>query len=560
MPLLQITANNSTGSIPTVGAKEIYTTGVVYYVDSNNGNDTSAGTTPATAMATLAAALAVATANKGDVIILMPGHAETLTAELTVNVEGVSILGLGQGDNRPQITFGTDTAAGLTIASDNVTIRDVIFKNDIDSQVHMFDVTKAYFVLDHCELWEGSSKQVLDYIDFSGADADHCTIRDCQIVSKAAGANSGIKIGAAIDDLRLLGNRVIGDFSDAALQNPTGTVATNLLIAGGVYRNDQTGDHAIQLVSAVTGEGRDVALFSDAVATCLDPGSVRLTGTRGNFAIDQGSVELPLGASAEDFIGADNADNNAATTNVAANEDGSLLERLEQLQEAINIGSGTSLGANKSLVDALGTDGVTLVDDAASIVGILGVDDANNAFASSSVAANRDGSILERLEHIVNNLLAETPGTYVPGLGYKVTKTEDVNVATGDDLFTVTGKVLVTLWSGEVTNALDAAVTDYKLRVKTSNIDLCAASNIASAAIGFMFNMNGDAGDTLINTASATEAADVNGKGLASRVIGKASGSITLESNRTAGAASDAIVHTLFYLPLEASAAVAAAA
>lgn len=71
--------------------------------------------------------------------------------------------------------------------------------------------------------------------------------------------------------------------------------------------------------------------------------------------------------------------------------------------------------------------------------------------------------------------------------------------------------------------------------------------------------MCGDAGDTLINTASASGTADVNGKGLASRIVGSAGGSLTLQSNRTAGDSGDAIVHTLFYLPLEDGARVVAA-
>lgn len=144
-------------------------------------------------------------------------------------------------------------------------------------------------------------------------------------------------------------------------------------------------------------------------------------------------------------------------------------------------------------------------------------------------------------------------------LGRAISKTENVNTATGVDLFTVSGSVLITLWKVEVTNAIDAAVTDYKLRVKTSNIDLCAASSIASAAIGAIFQLNGDAGDTLINTASATETADTNGKGLANRVVGKAGGTLTLQSLRTAGASGDEVIHTVFYIPLESGAYIAAA-
>lgn len=167
-----------------------------------------------------------------------------------------------------------------------------------------------------------------------------------------------------------------------------------------------------------------------------------------------------------------------------------------------------------------------------------------------------NSSLLTRL----NLLQCLTPATYVPGLGFRVLKTENINTATGVDLFTVTGKVLVTLWTGEVTNALAAGVSDYKLRVKTSNIDLCAASNIGSAAVGFIWQMNNDAGDTLINTASATETADLNGKSACGRIVGKTGGTCVLQSNRTAGDSGDEMKHILFYLPLEASASVAAAA
>lgn len=150
----------------------------------------------------------------------------------------------------------------------------------------------------------------------------------------------------------------------------------------------------------------------------------------------------------------------------------------------------------------------------------------------------------------------------VLGIG-PISKTENVNTATGVDLFTVTGKVLITLWTGEVTNALHTTVTDYKLRVKTDNVDLCAATDLSSAAVGYMFALSNDAGDTLLQSStyavSAVKATDNNAKPSAGRIIGLAGGSCTLQSNRTAGAAGDAIVHTLYYLPLEAGASVVAA-
>ncbi len=152
---------------------------------------------------------------------------------------------------------------------------------------------------------------------------------------------------------------------------------------------------------------------------------------------------------------------------------------------------------------------------------------------------------------------------FIEGLGYRVTKVEAVDAVTGVDLFTVTGKVLIRMWTGEVTNALHTTVTDYKLRVKTDNVDLCAATNISSAAVGYMWSLCGDAGLTLLTGASyavsAVKTADNNAIGLAERFVGLAGGTCVLQSLRTAGAAADSMTHNLWYMPLEAGALVVAA-
>jgi hypothetical protein len=152
---------------------------------------------------------------------------------------------------------------------------------------------------------------------------------------------------------------------------------------------------------------------------------------------------------------------------------------------------------------------------------------------------------------------------YIPGIGFKVTKVEAVDAVTGADLFTVTGKVYISMWLGEVTNALHTTVTDYKLRIKTDNVDLCAATNLSSAAVGYMWSLSGDAGLTLLtgssNAVSVVKAADNNAIGMADRFIGLAGGTCILQSLRTAGAAADSMTHSLWYMPLEAGASVVAA-
>jgi len=155
-----------------------------------------------------------------------------------------------------------------------------------------------------------------------------------------------------------------------------------------------------------------------------------------------------------------------------------------------------------------------------------------------------------------------TPALYVPGLGYRVSKVEDTNAA-GDDLFTVTGKVMITCMTGEVTDALHTdGVADYVLSLKTTAEPLCAATTITADAAGTMYSLSGDVGDTLnAGSTPTTRVADINGKGPVHLVVGLAGGTCIISSVHTAtGAAGDAITWTLFYLPLEASAAVTAAA
>lgn len=160
---------------------------------------------------------------------------------------------------------------------------------------------------------------------------------------------------------------------------------------------------------------------------------------------------------------------------------------------------------------------------------------------------------------LVNKLGQE----FYDGLGFKVTKTEDVNTATSDDLFTLTGKVAIRLWTGEVTNALDTTVTDYQITLTTLAGVLVAAGNLSSAIVGHMFTLNSDAGDTSLSTStsavSVAGVGDTNGK-TGHLVVGKAGGSDVIKSVRTAGAAGDAIRHDVFYMPLESGASLVAAA
>src|SRR3990167_10072931 len=105
MPLTKFPRGISSFGMPVLGGGSIpATTGTYYFVDSATGNNTNSGKDPNEAVASIDTAIGLCTASKGDIIIVMPGHAETTTGEITADVIGITILGLGFGRSRPTIT------------------------------------------------------------------------------------------------------------------------------------------------------------------------------------------------------------------------------------------------------------------------------------------------------------------------------------------------------------------------------------------------------------------------------------------------------------------------
>jgi hypothetical protein len=120
----------ASGPVYSQGAPVVpFTTGKVLYVSSTHANksDNNAGTDSTLPLATVDAAIGKCTASVGDVIVLMPGHAETVTASnIAHDVAGVTIIGLGVGSNRPTFTYGA-AAATITVSAANAVWRNCRF-------------------------------------------------------------------------------------------------------------------------------------------------------------------------------------------------------------------------------------------------------------------------------------------------------------------------------------------------------------------------------------------------------------------------------------------------
>lgn len=106
------------GGVPFVASLPV-TSGRYFFVNSVGGSNVNGGLKPEAPLATVNGAFALCTANAGDIIVCLPGHAETVTAtSIAHSVAGVRVIGLGIGALRPTFTYGA-AAATITISAAN---------------------------------------------------------------------------------------------------------------------------------------------------------------------------------------------------------------------------------------------------------------------------------------------------------------------------------------------------------------------------------------------------------------------------------------------------------
>lgn len=163
-------------------------TGNIYFVYSGAASGGN-GLSPGYEKQTIAAAIALCTANNDDWVIVMPGHTESIGASGALwNIAGVTIIGLGNGGNRPTVTWHT-TDAVVTINAANITIRNIVTKVDIDEVVSMFLVSGADVTFDTVDFQETTSCQAIQWLKaMSGATRlkiTNCTHRQATAAASA---------------------------------------------------------------------------------------------------------------------------------------------------------------------------------------------------------------------------------------------------------------------------------------------------------------------------------------------------------------------------------------
>lgn len=143
-----------------------------------SGSNTNKGTYKQP-VATIVQALTMVTANRGDIIAVMPGHTETVSAAGTITaVAGTAIVGLGTGTLRPLLSFSA-TASTIALSAANFTIHNIQMTASIDAVVSAIIVSAAGCTLDKVDYVQTTAKSPVTFI-LTTAAGDDLTISNCK--------------------------------------------------------------------------------------------------------------------------------------------------------------------------------------------------------------------------------------------------------------------------------------------------------------------------------------------------------------------------------------------
>lgn len=222
--------------------------GTAQIANQKGGSDSNNGTFDAP-FSTLDYAVGQCLANRGDIIFVKPGHAETIATAtaLALDVAGVAVIGLGQGSNRPTFNL-TATTSTIAISAANVTFWNCLVTGGIDAIVAVITISAA------------DARVQLNYRDVTGQCTDcvlttagatrlYLEVNDYEGAT-AAGTNAGIAIVGG-DHIEITGRYMDGNFAVGGIDVRT-TATTQLMVhTFKSFRNRNSSD--IFLIDTVTG-------------------------------------------------------------------------------------------------------------------------------------------------------------------------------------------------------------------------------------------------------------------------------------------------------------------
>lgn len=194
--------------------------------------------------ATINYAIGKCLAGRGDIIIVKPGHSETIAAAagIALDVAGIAIVGFGAGSLRPQISF-TETDSTFTVTAANCSLYNLQFVAGIADVVTALSLSDAAdgFSLESCWSTEGAVAGTFNYVDVItlATGADDLSFKDSTFIGNDTN-NDAFITGVAHDGFYVDNCRFYANVAQAAahgLIDSSGNV-TNVEIKNCSFRSN----------------------------------------------------------------------------------------------------------------------------------------------------------------------------------------------------------------------------------------------------------------------------------------------------------------------------------
>lgn len=234
----------------------------VFWVDSVYGSNGNPGTI-SKPFATITFAVTQCADNNGDIIMVNEGHTEAVTTSLglEINKIGISIIGVGTGKTRPQLTFSTDVGAAMYISEAKNYIYNLQFIAGIAGLLTCLNSDTTDITIDSCIFTKSSdaiSAPANCILVANGAGANstsNTTITNCEFygnsVTGVFGTTSCIVLnGLASDNIRITNNKLTGNMAFGILVS--NHAYTNLYILNNNISMTDTAGVGISLTNAST--------------------------------------------------------------------------------------------------------------------------------------------------------------------------------------------------------------------------------------------------------------------------------------------------------------------
>ena len=474
-------------------------TGKYWYVDSGSATGADAGGSgraPDAPFLTLDYAFGAhgAAANNGDVVIVMPGHAETIASAgaITMDLAGVSVIGIGTGADRPTFTFSaTDSTIIMSAAS--LRLENILIKPSINAVVSPIVISGADCVIKNVEVQDDSALVECQASILTTAGAARLTIDGFEYRGFVTGdAATRVIVLVGVVNATIKNCKFWGEVSTAVINMET-TLSTGITVHDCYFYNDNValtktvvasvgsclwqatdcfdgkGGYGFSGSSTLTLAADDVSAVGSAVASLhvvTDTGVTAVgTAVASQHVVTRTGVTAVGTAVASEHVVTRTAVG-AVTTAVAS----------EHVVTVTAVGAVTTAVASEHVVTRTAVTAVTTASASEHVVTRTAVGAVTTAVASEHVvtvtAVGAVGTAVASEHTVTNAAIAAVPKC--------VEKSDGAVLAGADDLFDISGgPVFARIW-GLVTTVFSGTTN---LRLQIDVIEPAATVELNAGAV-----------------------------------------------------------------------------